>query len=391
MPTKEMDSIAPCFVGGGEMGARMRALDWRMTSVGPPETWSPTLKSAVSICLNSNFPMFIWWGDALTMFYNDAYIPILGKTKHPMWLGYSARDCWRDIWDVVGPMAKGVFETGEATWSEDLMLIMDRNLPREEVYFTFSYSPIIDEHGVSGMFCACTETTDRVIGERRLQTLRDLGARAADADDVKAVCAGATEILAQNPSDVPFALLYVLSEDGRQAKLAAATGISDQCRAAPALVSLDENGSTGCPWPLFDVAASGNAQVVALDPTRFGPMPGGVWPESAQSGLVLPLAAAGEDHLAGLLVVGVSPRRVQNAEYRTFFNLAASHIATGIANASAYAAARRSVSGIGSRENRVLQQHQSRVPYAADAHAWAYGGRFVRPRATTASRAAGAD
>ncbi len=341
MSTTDVEALAHCLVGGGDMGARMRALDWRDSAVGPPEDWSPTLKSAVSICLNSNFPMFIWWGDDLTMFYNDAYIPVLGSTKHPMWLGCSARECWRDIWDVVGPMADGVFATGEPTWSEDLMLIMDRNLPREEVYFTFSYSPIIDECGVSGMFCACTETTERVIGERRLQTLRDLGARAADASEVEAVCGGTMEILALNRSDVPFALLYLLSGDGAQARLIAEAGFDGPNPAAPEFVALDGSADAVCPWPLGAVAASGSTETVRLDPDRFGALPGGVWSESPQAALVLPLAAAGEDHLAGLLVVGLSPRRVRNAEYLTFFDLAASHIATGIANASAYTAARR--------------------------------------------------
>ncbi len=341
MIAMDVDAAAHCLVGGGDMGARMRALDWSATAVGPPQQWSPTLRTAVSICLNSNFPMFVWWGDDLTMFYNDAYIPVLGSTKHPMWLGCSARECWREIWDVVGPMADGVFATGEPTWSEDLMLIMDRNLPREEVYFTFSYSPIIDECGVSGVFCACTETTERVMGERRLQTLRDLGARAADASDVEAVCAGAMEILAQNLSDVPFAMVYLLSEEGRRARRVASSGFSAATPAGPEQVELDEPAAQVCPWPLRSVAVSGDTATVRLDATRFGTLPGGVWPESPESALVLPLSAAGEEHLAGLLVVGLSPRRVRNAEYLGFFDLVASHIATGIANASAYTAARR--------------------------------------------------
>jgi histidine kinase/DNA gyrase B/HSP90-like ATPase len=111
--------------------------------VGPISQWPQALRTAVSICLNSRFPMVLWWGrPAYTMFYNDAYRPVLGQTKHPGWLGRSGRECWHDIWDIVGPMIDSVFETGEATWSEDLLFSMDRNLPREEAYFTFSYSPI---------------------------------------------------------------------------------------------------------------------------------------------------------------------------------------------------------------------------------------------------------
>ncbi len=159
------------------MGERTRALDWSETPLGPVAEWPSSLKTAVSICLGSRYPIVMWWGrQALTQFYNDAYIPVLGVTKHPGWLGRSGRECWSEVWTTVGPMLEGVFATGEATWSEDLLLVMHRNLPREENYFTFSYSPIRDDSGaVGGIFCAVTETTGRVIGERRLRTLRDLG------------------------------------------------------------------------------------------------------------------------------------------------------------------------------------------------------------------------
>src|SRR6185295_13243524 len=107
--------------GGGEMGERMRALDWSATPVGEPASWPQSLKTAVSICLGSRHPIVLWWGNPeYTMFYNDAYIPYLGPSKHPRVLGGSARDCWSEIWPTIGPMLEGVFETAEATWSEDL-------------------------------------------------------------------------------------------------------------------------------------------------------------------------------------------------------------------------------------------------------------------------------
>ena len=134
--------------GGGEMGARMRAFDWSTSPVGPAADWPQSLKTAVSICIGSRYPIVIWWGNPeYTMFYNDGYIPVLGVTKHPGWLGRSGKECWKEIWSTVGPMLEGVFETGVATWSEDLLLVMDRNIPREENYFTFSYSPIRDDAG----------------------------------------------------------------------------------------------------------------------------------------------------------------------------------------------------------------------------------------------------
>src|SRR5690242_12587265 len=107
------------FALGGEMGALMRAVDWAATPIGPVASWPQSLRTAVSICLMSRFPMLIWWGPELVMLYNDAYRPMLGATKHPRAMGQAGRDCWPEIWDVIGPMLGGVVERGQATWSDD--------------------------------------------------------------------------------------------------------------------------------------------------------------------------------------------------------------------------------------------------------------------------------
>jgi hypothetical protein len=140
-PAAGQDPLA-FFSGGGEMGERTRGFDWSKTPLGPVETWPQSLKAAVSVCLGSRYPIVIWWGrENFTQFYNDAYIPILGPAKHPC-LGRSGQDCWSEIWPTMGPMWERVFATGEANWQEDFLYVLDRKLPREEAYFTFSYSPI---------------------------------------------------------------------------------------------------------------------------------------------------------------------------------------------------------------------------------------------------------
>src|SRR5262245_24389100 len=196
------------------MGERTRALDWSSTPVGPVAGWPQSLKAAVSICLGSRHPIVVWWGNpAYTQFYNDAYIPFLGATKHPRCLGRSGRECWSEIWPIIGPRLDGVFATGEATWSEDQMLVMHRNLPPEETYFTLSYSPIRDDDGaIGGIFCACNETTGRVIGEGRLKTLRDLSRTGSETRTVEAACDLAARTLGENPADIPFALIYLLDD-----------------------------------------------------------------------------------------------------------------------------------------------------------------------------------
>ncbi len=172
--------------GGGEMGRLMRSLDWAATPIGPVEGWPQSLRTAVRICLTTRFPMLICWGPELIMLYNDAYRPILGATKHPRAMGQPGRECWPEIWGVIGPMLEGVLGTGAATRSDDQLLLLDRNGYLEECYFTFSYSPIPDEAGeVGGVLCAVIETTGRVLGERRLRTLL-AAARAYEAERQRA-------------------------------------------------------------------------------------------------------------------------------------------------------------------------------------------------------------
>src|SRR5262245_24952513 len=190
------------LTGGGEMGKLIRAMDWSQTPVGPIESWPQSLKIAVNILLNSRYPMFVWWGRELTNIYNDAYIPMLGA-RHPQALGQLAPQTWSDVWPVVGPQATLVLDEGRATWNESLLLVMERYGFTEETYFTFSYSPVPDDAGgVGGVFCAVTEDTGRVVGARRLKTLRDLGERSlAEAKSAADVCRNAAATLAEDPHD----------------------------------------------------------------------------------------------------------------------------------------------------------------------------------------------
>lgn len=160
---KESLSSYPFLEGGGEMGAMTRSFDWSKTAVGEAEQWPDSLKVALSIILNSSFPMFIWWGrEARTHFYNDAYKNILAN-KHPTALGQDAKRVWSEIWQDVGPLAKRVFDTGESIYMKDLALNVDRGDKSSAAYFTFSYSPLKDESGeVVGIFCAVTETTQQI-------------------------------------------------------------------------------------------------------------------------------------------------------------------------------------------------------------------------------------
>lgn len=156
--------------GGGEMGALTRAFNWSKTSVGSPDKWPQSLRITLSILLSSKFPMFLWWGDDLVQFYNDAYRPSLGNNgKHPTALGQKGKDCWPEIWDIIYPLIYQVRTTGEATWSEDQLVPIYRNGKIEDVYWTFGYSPIRGESDIiEGVLVVCTETTEKVLNAKKI-------------------------------------------------------------------------------------------------------------------------------------------------------------------------------------------------------------------------------
>src|SRR3954469_4436628 len=207
-------TVTDVLRGGGAMGALMRAIDWSQTQVGPVDAWPQSLRTALSILLETGFPMYIAWGPDFTQFYNDGYRPILGSTKHPSAVGASPRDTFVEIWNIIGPMFEGVMN-GTPTTVVDFMLPLDRHGFPEECYFIFSYSPIRQEDGsVGGVLVTVTETTPRVLGERRLKTPQELAAQARDAKTVTGAGAIAADVLRQHTEDIPCALLYLVAADG---------------------------------------------------------------------------------------------------------------------------------------------------------------------------------
>jgi PAS domain S-box-containing protein len=306
---------------GGEMGARIRFFDWPSTPLGPLGEWPSSLREAVSLCLRSRFQLAIYWGPQLILLYNDAERDVLGA-MHPRVLGRPAAEVLADVWDIVGPMLRGVLATGEATWSVDQPLRINRRGFVEESYFTYSYSPIPDGDGVGGILLVTSETTERVLAERRLRTLSELAAETARAHSADEVCGRAAGVLAGNPSDLPFSLLF-LAEGGGAWRLGASTGT----RAAP-----DPKR-----WPLREVSSSQRAVLVEDVASRL-PEAGAATPRAA---LVLPVAPADRWSAAGCLVAGVSDFRRLDEDYRAFLGLVAGQIGTAIAGVRALEQERR--------------------------------------------------
>jgi PAS domain S-box-containing protein len=330
------DLAYECLAGGGDMGAHMRSLDWSKTALGPVQQWPQSLRTSVSICLNSRFAILIWWGPDLVMLYNDAYRDIIGA-KHPAALGQPGRDCWPEVWHIIGPMLEGVARQGEATLSNDLLLLLERDGYAEECYFTFSYSPIRDESGgVGGVFTPVAETTPHIVGERRLRTLRDLAARAGSARNTREACDAAAETLAANPWDVPFAALYLLDDDRISAWLAGSAGVEPGSAAAPSYVAVSE-----MPEWLADAVKTPHATEIENLADMLGPLPGGAWETPCRTGVVLPILMPGQNSSIGFVLAGVSPMKKLDAGYRTFFDLVGGHISNAIAGARAYEEERR--------------------------------------------------
>src|SRR5581483_1864540 len=317
------------FPGTSEMARRMRAFDWQGTPLGPVESWPQSLKTSVSICLASRFPIVLYWGPEYVVLYNDAYSQILG-TKHPWALGQVCRTCWAEIWDTIGPMLGDVVETGKATWSDDLLLMLRRFGYPEECYFSFSFSPVqVESGGVGGIFTAVIETTEKVIGERRLRTLRDLAARAVAVNSEQASWHIAASTLAENDRDVPFAILCKVVDDS--CRLAGTAGISSS---HPLCDQLCDTRSELF-RKVMEVAKSGQpVELENIGEFAVG-LPCGPWNTNVRTALLLPVAALGQGS-AGVLLAAVSPAKGLDESYRTFFDLLARQIATSIADARSH-------------------------------------------------------
>jgi hypothetical protein len=287
--SKQMGTDATFLAGGGEMGALMRALDWRAIPLGPPEQWPQSLKTAVRIMLTSRQPIWIGWGPELIYLYNDAYKSIIGG-KHPWALGKPTSEVWQEIWGDIGPMLATSMSGTEGTYVEEQLLIMERNGYPEETYYTFSYSPIPDDDGsAGGIICANTDDTQRVIGERQLSLLRQLAAEAAQARTWQEACARSMRALCTNSRDVPFALLYDVNPENETFVLAGSCGIELSHPAASNTLRSDP----GSPWPLHEALRTQQPVVVGDLASRFPQgLPAGAWSHGPSQAVLLPICPA---------------------------------------------------------------------------------------------------
>ncbi|HKQ70069.1 MAG TPA: ATP-binding protein [Polyangiaceae bacterium] len=294
------------FEGGGEAGKLVRSIDWSRSTLGRIEAWPKALVATVSMLLHSRHPMFLWWGPNLVQFYNDAYLPSFGRGKHPKAFGQAGRDCWPEIWSVVEAQIDAVMQRGEPSWNQDHLVPIERNGQIEEVYWTYGYSPVFDDAGeIGGTLVVCTETTHRVLSDRRLRAIAALTERLSTAIDFTQAARETARTLERCPKDVPFVLIYQQKRTDDVA-LVASSGVKEER------------------LPEIDRAVRGHLSAERSRITTFvpfalelaSPIFDRAWNEPLSQAVVVSVAR--DEHRAGFVVFGISPKLSFDDAYRTF-------------------------------------------------------------------------
>ena len=291
----------------------MRAHDWAATPLGPPQTWPEGLKVPLRMMLTSRFEMWLGWGPDLAFFYNDAYIPTLG-VKHPAALGAPMAQVWKEVFADVEDRIVSVMRDGVATWDKALLLILERSGLPEETYHTFSYSPLMGADGaVGGLMCVVTEETERVISERRLETLRSVATGLLPVRSREDLMAGMREALTRNARDFPFGFIHLFD------------GPAD-AGASPALLA--------APWP-FEALPKDGASLRAPLAGLLDAPPQGDWDRPPREALIVPITKTGQKQPSGVLVLGLNPYRPNDPDIEGFAELIAGQVAGALATVDA--------------------------------------------------------
>ncbi|KMZ12878.1 histidine kinase response regulator hybrid protein [Candidatus Burkholderia humilis] len=326
------DAYAPDWLtGSGELVAMIRDKDWSQTPLSPIDQWPQSLRTAVSLCLASNFPINIIWGAEHTQIYNDSYRLCCGDA-HPAELGENYRLTWASAWPAIGESFERSLN-GETMYLENQRMFLRRlGGALEETFFTFSHSPIRAEHGdIGGLFHPVTETTATMLAERRTRALRDLAAIFATTRDEADVAMRTMEVLARFEFDLPFALYYRFDAGTATYTLIGAQGIARGTHATPLAF---EPHATG-PWSFAD-ALSGlrTVEVEDIGDILMGE-PCGPYEEAPRHAFVIPIVVPSAAQVPVLIVAAASPRLRFDDDYRSFFRLLGVTISSAVATVRA--------------------------------------------------------
>lgn len=315
--TSASGRAADFLAGGGEMAKLIRRKDWSRTPLGPPANWPQSLRTTVSLCLASNFPINIIWGPEHTQIYNDGYRVVCGEV-HPRALGEDYSLTWASAWPAIGESFERAL-AGEMMYLENQRMFLKRlNGALEETFFTFSHSPIRDETGgVGGLFHPVTETTATILSERRTRALRDLSASLGVAADAAEVARRTVEVLSRFEFDLPFLLFYTLDPNGSAYRLAGHHGIAPGKPAAPLRIEADAAG----PWPFAEALAGSRIVETGDFPSILQGETCGPYDEPPDRAFVVPIVVPAAERPPAAIILGASPRLPLTEAYRSFYDL----------------------------------------------------------------------
>ena len=312
-----------------KMAVELGTFDWAKTTFGPITFWPNSLISSLKILLMSPLPMWLCWGPDFIFFYNDEFSNQFFDQSNPARICSPARLAWPEGWSMIRSSVTSVMQTGHSQKRNDLLLCKPHISGIRESYSSLSYSPFVNDNGdVEGVLCVVQDETKKVIGERRMTSVRRLAALvttgqtpANGLDPYQRIL----ESLAENQHDFPFLLLYTLSENGQVARQAALHGLPQNSLSCPSEILIDQS-----PWPFRTAIQTAQAVVVEHLPAHLGRVSGGAWPESASRAIVLPIKIPGKQQVIGFAIVGINPRLELDQEYRSFLELLIPYLALAI-------------------------------------------------------------
>ncbi|HEY8974767.1 MAG TPA: chemotaxis protein CheB, partial [Burkholderiaceae bacterium] len=328
-PRNEREARHALFGGSGPAREALREVEWESTEFGQVLGWPASLKAVVAAMLASGFATCIGWGPAFNQLYNDAWIGVLGN-KHPAAAAAPSHGTWQELWPSLAGTYRRVLETSQTSYVEDMPLSLKRHGYTEEAYFNLSCSALSDDAGVvCGVMTIAAETTERVLAERRLVALRALTSAVSGAETVTEVCRRAEQLLAEQPRDLPFLLLYRIDGMLQRATLAASAGLAAGSPFAPYAIELQMTPAT---WPLGRVVRQGEPLLVDDLADRMPALHAGNWPEPPTRAMLLPVRV--ENEAAGaVLVAGLSPRIAFDRTYEDFVGQLAQQLGASLTDA----------------------------------------------------------